>query len=134
MSINIRLFTFFCRTVIFCVFMLNPCDQPVLGHSSQSPKPSVHWLLKRSEMFLNRPLKFKNIGYCFDNLVPYSFDVSCLRPSALNYNTTVVPRLQLTNFEQLLPWPIANSFSFLKIIQLNILNIHHARRLNGQFA
>ena len=104
MSINIRLFTFFCRTVIFCVFMWDPCDQPVLGHGSQSPKPSVHWLLKRSEMFLNRPLNFKNIGYCFDNLVPYSFDVSCLRPSALYDNTTVVPRLQLTNFEQLLPW------------------------------
>ena len=104
MSINIRLFTFFCRTVIFCVFMWDPSDQPVLGHSSQSPKPSVHWLLKRLEMFLNRPLKFKNIGYCFDNLVPYSFDVSCLRPSALYDNTTVVPRLQLTNFEQLLPW------------------------------
>ena len=92
MSIDIRLFTFFVYSR----------DGHVLGHSSQSPKPAVHRILKRSEIAYC-PLKFKKIGYSFDNLVRYSFDVSCLRPSAL-YNTTVVPRLLLTNYDQLLPW------------------------------
>ena len=75
----------------------------MIRHSSQSPQPTAYWLLKCSELTY-WPLKFKNIGYCLDNLVPYSFDMSCLQPSTLKDNTIVVPRLLLTNYEQLLPW------------------------------